>query len=135
MNPKLSAYSYIHGEFNFRATPLAPPGTKVVAHVSTDKRGTWELNGEQGWYVGPSLSHYHCVQCYFPRTRDVRDCDTVEFFPHAIPFPRVTLNDHLKQAATDIISILSNPPSTTVPSLLAGDETNQALLEIATLLG
>ena len=135
VNPKLSAYSYIHGEFNFRATPLAPPGTKVVAHVSTDKRGTWELNGEQGWYVGPSLSHYRCVQCYFPRTRDVRDCDTVEFFPHAIPFPRVTLNDHLKQAATDIISILSNPPSTTVPSLLAGDETNQALLEIATLLG
>ena len=135
VNPKLSAYSYIHGEFNFRATPLAPPGTKVVAHVSTDKRGTWELNGEQGWYVGPSLSHYRCVQCYFPRTRDVRDCDTVEYFPHTIPFPRVTVNDHLKQAATDIISILSNPPSTNVPSLLAGDETNTALLEIASLLG
>jgi hypothetical protein len=48
VNPKLSAYSYIYGEFNFRATPLAPPGTKVVAHISPDKRGTWELNGEMG---------------------------------------------------------------------------------------
>ena len=134
VNPKLSAYSYIYGEFNFRATPLAPPGTKVVAHISPDKRGTWELNGEMGWYVGPSLQHYRCVKCYFPRTREVRDCDTVEFFLHEIPFPRVTLNDHLKQAASDIISILSKPPSSTVPSLMAGESTKNALLEIAKLL-
>ena len=58
----------------------------------------------------------------------------VEFFPHSIPFPRVTLNDYLKQAATDIILILSNPPSTNVPSLLAGEDTNQALYKIAKLL-
>jgi len=134
VNPKLSAYAYLYGDFNFRATPLAPPGTKVLAYISPEKRGTWDLNGEVGWYVGPSLHHYRCVQCYFPRTRMIRDCDTVEFFPHAVPFPRVTVNDHLKQAATDIISILSNPPKTTVPSLLAGEETNTALYEIAKLL-
>ena len=58
----------------------------------------------------------------------------VEFFSHSIPFLRVTLNDHLKQVVTDIISILSNPPSTNVPSLLAGEDTNQALYEIAKLL-
>ena len=28
-NPLLSAYSYLCGEFNFAATPLAPPGTKI----------------------------------------------------------------------------------------------------------
>jgi len=38
-NPKLSTY-YIFGEFNYREIPLAPLGTKIVAHVSTDKRGT-----------------------------------------------------------------------------------------------
>ena len=27
VNPKLSAYAYIFGEFNYNATPLAPPGT------------------------------------------------------------------------------------------------------------
>jgi len=123
VNPKLSAYSYIYGKFNFKATPLAPLGTKVIAHISPDKRGTWDLNGEQGWYVGLSLSHYRCVQCYFPQIRDVRDCDMVEFFPHKILFPRVLVNDHLKQAAMDIISILSNPTPTTVLSLLAGDDT------------
>ena len=37
-NPKLSAYRYIFGEFNFLATPLAPPGTKIVAHVNPANR-------------------------------------------------------------------------------------------------
>ena len=94
-NPRLSACTFIFGEFNFNATPLAPPGTKVVGFVSPEKRGSWELNSEVGWYVGPSMHHYRCVQSYFPRTREVRDCDTVGFFPHSIPFPKVKLKDHL----------------------------------------
>ena len=64
----------------------------------------------------------------------MRDCDTVEFFPHAVPFPRVLLNDHLKQAATDIISILLNPLKIIVPSLIAEEDTTIALYEIAKLL-
>lgn len=54
-NPKISAYTYIFGEFNFSATPLAPPGTKIVAHIKPGKRASWELHGEVGWYVGPSM--------------------------------------------------------------------------------
>mgnify|MGYP003330606412 CR=1 FL=1 len=48
INPKLSAYAYIHGFFNFQATPMAPPGTKVLVHMHSEKRGTWDLNGEPG---------------------------------------------------------------------------------------
>lgn len=33
INPKLSAYAQLNGEFNFNATPLAPPGTKVIVHT------------------------------------------------------------------------------------------------------
>ena len=68
-NPKLSAHSYIHGNFNFLTTPLALPGTRILAHVNPDKRGSFELNRERGWYVGPLLNHYRCVKCYFPKTR------------------------------------------------------------------
>ena len=134
VNPKLSAYSYIFGDFNFTSTPMAPPGTKIVAHIKPNNRGTWELNGEVGWYVGPSMQHYRCVRCYFPRTKTVRDCDTVTFFPTTIPFPQVKLDDHLKQAASDIITILTQPPSTTIPSLQAGDPVRNALLTLATQL-
>ena len=134
INPKLSAYTYIFGEFNFLATPLAPPGTKIVTHIKPNNRGTWELNGEVGWYVGPSMRHYRCVKCYFPRTKTDRDCDTVTFFPTSVPFPQVKLVDFLKHAATDIITILTSPPSTTTPSLQAGDPVRNALLTLATQL-
>ena len=131
INPKLSAYTCIFGEFNYSATPLAPPGTKIVAHISPEKRGSWELNGEVGWYVGPSMDHYRCVQCYFPRTKATRHCDTVEFFPTDTPFPRIKTKDFLHQAATDIVDILNQPPSTTTPSLEAGDPIRNALLTLA----
>ena len=133
-NPKLSSYAYIHGNFNFQSTPMAPPGTKVLVHMHPDKRGSWELNGQPGWYVGPSPNHYRCVQCFIPRTRTIVHSDSVEFFPNQTPFPAVTMKDHLKQSAEDTVAILTNPPSKTVPSLSAGDEVQNAVLEIAKLL-
>ena len=66
---------------------MAPPSTKVVAHIHPSKKGSWELNGQVGWYVGPALQHYCYVDCYFPKTREIRYCDTVEFIPYSIPFP------------------------------------------------
>jgi hypothetical protein len=36
VNPKLSAYAYLSGNFDFNKTPLAPPGTKVVVHLKPD---------------------------------------------------------------------------------------------------
>ena len=120
-NTKLSAYAYVYGNFNFSATPLAPSGTKIVAHIDPSNKATWELNGEVGWYVGPAMQHYRCITAYFPRTRTTRICDMVTSFPHDVPFPRVTLKDHIQQAAEDITNILKKSPSTTVPSLQAGD--------------
>ena len=106
----------------------------MVAHINPKKRGSYELNGEVGWYISPSLHHHRCVKCYFTRTKRERDCDTVEFFPTSLPFPSVTLTDHLKQAASDIVTILTQPPSTTAPSLAAGDPVRNALLTLATQL-
>ena len=40
-NPKLSSYAYLFGNFDFNATPLAPPGTKVLVHIKVGQRGSW----------------------------------------------------------------------------------------------
>ena len=116
------------------ATPLAPPRTKVISCIYPKVRKTLELNGEVGWYVGPAMNHYRCVEMYFPRTRTTRNCDTVTFLPHAIPFPEVKFRDLLIQAASDIVTSLINPPLTTIPTLQAGDPVQNALLELATQL-
>ena len=51
-----------------------------------------------------------------------------------IPFPKVNMKYFLRQAATDIITMLTDPPSTTTPSLQAGDPIKNTLLQLATLL-
>ena len=36
ISPALSAYAYPFGNFDFNSTPLAPPGTKVIAHIKVN---------------------------------------------------------------------------------------------------
>ena len=40
-NPKLSAYTYLFGQFDYNKTPIVPPGTRVLVHDKSDKRSTW----------------------------------------------------------------------------------------------
>lgn len=95
LNPKLSAHDFLFGVYNYNATPMAPPGIKVVAHSKSTKRKTWDFNGEEGFYVGPALENYRCIKVYFPRTRSVRIIDTLTFIPNSTPLPQVSLEDFL----------------------------------------
>ena len=134
VNPSLSSYTYIFEEFDFSATPSAPLGTKILAHIKSNVHRPWELNGEVGWYVDPAMKRYRCVQCYFPRTRTTRNCDMVTFFPKNVPFPEIKLEDFLRIAAEDIFTILTLPPSATTPSLEVGNPVRNTLLTLATQL-
>ena len=87
MNLKLTEYSQLHREFNYDATPLAPPGTQVVIHEKPTVRGTWSSHGVKGWYLGPSMNNYWCHHVYVTKTRGERDSDCVDFFPHNTPLP------------------------------------------------
>ena len=67
VNPKLSACTYIFGQFDYNKTPLVPPGTKVLGHHKANKRPTFAPNGEEGWTIGPSPEHYRCLKCFFQK--------------------------------------------------------------------
>ena len=134
LNPKLSAQAFLFGQFDFAATPLAPPGTKIVAHVKPGQRRSWAPRGNEGWYIGPALDHYRCVKCYFPQTRSERVIDTLTFLPHRVPFPTIKIDTFLRQAATDIVSLLKHPPNTTFPTLQQEDATYNAICKISDLL-
>ena len=74
------------------------------------------------------------MQYHIPRNRSTIDSYTVEFFHHAIHFSAVTLTYYLKQVATDIVPIIKNLPSTTLPALQASDEVNIVLHMISDLI-
>ena len=48
--PSLSAHASLFGNFDFNQTPLAPLGTKIVAHTNSDTRTTFGEHGKVGWY-------------------------------------------------------------------------------------
>jgi hypothetical protein len=56
INPKLSAYQQVWGNFDFNKTPLAPPGCKVVVHERAMERGAWACHGVVGYYIGPAIT-------------------------------------------------------------------------------
>ena len=87
MNLKLSGYAQLHGEFNYNATPLAPPGTQVIVHDKPTVRGSWAVHGVKWWYIGTSIDHYRFHRVHITKTRGERDSDCVDFFPHNNPLP------------------------------------------------
>ena len=134
VNPKLSAYAYLFGNFDFNKTPLAPPGTKVIIHRKAKVRGSWDYHGVEGWYVGPSLEHYRCLKCYNPDTYSEVDTDTVQLLPNVTPIPVYTDVDAIDKAINDIVHILNNPAKSNIPTILKGDEIKRAFADIATIL-
>jgi hypothetical protein len=134
VNPKLSAYSYLFGNYDFNKNPLAPPGTKVMIHMKPEQRASWDPNAKLGWYIGPAMRHYRCLRCYLPQTRTEVDTDTLSFIPHTIPIPETNIEDFIRQAMSDISVLLTHPPSTSQPVLALGNTTKNGLLQLTSLL-
>jgi hypothetical protein len=55
INPKLSAATHIFGQHDYNRAPMAPPGTRIIAHETPGRRKTWAPHGQDGWYIGPAL--------------------------------------------------------------------------------
>ena len=62
VNPKLSAYAYLCGSFNFNKTPLARLGTKVAVHIKPGNCPSWGYYIKLGYYIGPTMEHYRCFK-------------------------------------------------------------------------
>jgi hypothetical protein len=80
INSKLSAATHIFGQYDFNRAPMAPPGTRIIAHETPGIRRTWAPHGQDGWYIGPALEHYRCYMVYITKKRSNRRVETVDFF-------------------------------------------------------
>ena len=133
INPKISAYTQIHGAFNYNKTPLAPAGCKVIVHDRIDDRGTWSEHGTRGYYIGPALHHYRNYECYMPATKAKRTSNTIAFFPEYCKMPTTSSTDRLTMILADLLEVLQHPHPA-VPFLQQGTELNEAIRSLQTLL-
>jgi hypothetical protein len=58
IHPRLSVSTHIDGPYDYNRAPMAPPGTRIIAHETPNLRRTWAPHGHDGWYIGPALEHY-----------------------------------------------------------------------------
>ncbi len=51
VNPKLSSWAHLFGQFDFNSTPMAPPGTKIIIRSKPNTRASWDPRGLVGFYI------------------------------------------------------------------------------------
>ena len=132
INPLLSAATYMEGQFDFNKTPLAPPGTRIVAYETPSRRATWAPHGVDGYYIGHAPEHYRCYKVYITKTRCERTVETVEFFLEDNPLPFLSSQDVATEAAQRLTHALMNP-APAGPFSQVGDEQQAALKKLAAI--
>jgi hypothetical protein len=132
INPKLSAATHIFGQYNFNRAPMAPPGTRIIAHETPSRKRTWSPHGKDGWYIGPALEHYRCYMVYITKARSNRIVETVDFFPKKITLPFPSSHDLATQAAADLTHALLHPQPAG-PFSQVGNEQTIALKRLASI--
>jgi hypothetical protein len=132
ITPKLSAATHILGQYDFNKAPMAPPGTRIIAHETPGRRRTWAPHGQYGWYIGPALEHYRCYTVYITKTISNRIVETVEFFPQKFILPLPSSQDLATQAVKDLTHALLHPQPAG-PFCQVGDEQAIALKRLASI--
>jgi hypothetical protein len=132
INPKLLAATHIFGQYDFNRAPMAPPGTRIIAHETPERRRTWAPHGQDGWYIGPALEHDRCYTVYITKTRSNRIVEAVNFFPHKFTLPFPSSHNLATQAAADLTHGLLNPQPAG-PFCQVGDEQAIALRRLANI--
>jgi hypothetical protein len=132
INPKLSAATHIFGQYDFNRAPMAPPGTRIIAHENPNRRRTWAPHGQDGWYLGPALEHYRCYTVYITKTRGDSIVETVDFFPEKFTLPFPSPQDLATQAAADLTRYLLHPQHAG-PFCQVGDAQTLALKRLAAI--
>jgi hypothetical protein len=109
---------------------MAPPGTRIIAHETPNRRRTWAPHQQDGWYIGPALEHYRCYTVYITKTRGERVVETVDSPPEKFKLPFASAQDLATQAAVELIHALLHPQPAG-PFCKVGDEQTLALKRLA----
>ena len=133
LNPRISAYTMLHGVFDFNITPLAPAGCKIIIHDRVDERASWANHGSRGFYIVSCMNHFRNYECFMPLENSTRKSNTVEFFPTMCNNPIITPTKRLNMILIDLTDALTSPDST-IPSVQYGTKLNDAIRRLQTLL-
>jgi hypothetical protein len=128
-NPKISAWEYFNGLFDFNKTPLAPMGCRVLIHAKPSTHRSWDYRAKQGFYVGPALNHYRCYELVKSDTKQNIISDTVRFRHAYLQIPAVSAEDKILNGLQVMVGSMQNAPPPTSSSQIVAIDALRALFE------
>ena len=116
---QMSAEEILNGSFDYNATPLAPPGTKVPVHENLDKRKSWNPHVADGWYLVPEMEYYRRHKSTPPKQELIVYQDHLNS-PHATKLPRQTEDQAILESANELIAEIQNKNNIYVLTISTG---------------
>jgi hypothetical protein len=134
INPKLSAFAQMQGDFDFNRAPIAPPRIRVLVHIKPSEGTMLSPHGADGWYIVPAaLELYQCYTIWLWGTRAMHVCDTLAWFLTKVTMLLASSNDLILACIGDIVHALHHPsPGSTLAPLT--DSLHEALLQLTRVL-
>jgi hypothetical protein len=105
----VSSHAQLYGHYDLNQAPMAPPGTRIIAHEKPQQRTSRDPHGVDGWYLGPVPDHYRCYRVHINKTKADIIVDTVEFFPANMAMPRTASKDLVTIASLELTHALLHP--------------------------
>lgn len=118
LNPKQSAYAALEG-------------TSISNKPS--QCSSWTPQELKGWYIGPALQHFQCIQCYIPSTHGLHIANAIHFLDHQALLPTFSADDTIIAAAHKLTNEVKNPASSLHPSPAPLAQTMKAIQDLATI--
>jgi hypothetical protein len=120
LNPKISAWEYFHGPFDFNKTPLGLVGCRVLIHTKPATRRSWNFRAKEGFYIGSALDSYRCFKLVKMDTKSQVISNTVEFRHAYRTIPAPSAEDRIAHGLQAVADALTDmPPPTTISQLNA----------------
>ena len=130
LNPRLSAYAQMNGEFYLSLNPMESTEKKILVHYKPHNICTWAPHVHKGWYVSPTMLHNRCLTSYIPNMDKYRVSITTDFLPATLIFPRISSKDAATHASADLAHALLNS-SPTSPLTILGNKKRATLKQLA----
>ena len=126
VNPRMSAYTALEGEFTCNDTPLAPLGSMVIAGDTPSQRSSWAPHGTKAWYIGSEMEHYRCLQVHVPKTGGAAIVDTFKW-SESNPFkqPKITHEEQLTTEAHELAKAIKHDNLCMLPNKKLRDNMTQ----------
>ena len=130
LNPRISAWEYFNGAFDYAATPLVPIGCKIFIHTTSNNRKSWYQIGREELSVGPALHHYRCIQAIDRKIKALLITDTAEYLHEYLTQTTITSEDRMTQSIHFLSADLKDVPASLCDYQLATIKAFRAIFSI-----